>query len=245
VTALSRQAREVDGRIEMWLACAGCRDRYEAERAAPRPRPEPAGALGATVTATTTTAQPAVTTSTATVTATVAGEPATAPVTDGNPVIAGELAGAEPQEATGAVPAAGAPQLPAGSPAEPGQPEISAIKEEPMGPSDLPTRNGGPPAIAGEVSSFGGWARASGSDADVLTGVGLLVHGLGDALTVVNASRAQVGNVTRWGERFQAEADLTAEMLQEMEGRYGPLIDVIDAIGGPEAIADLDHYTEV
>jgi hypothetical protein len=267
VTALMRQSREVEGRIERWLVCATCASSYERSR---EPGPAPSQvALSATITATTTT------TVTTTVSAAVrAGIPATAaPAARASELAAGDSAGitgrwleaddevflsgawgsaALPGEEPGSVPAAaipgaGDPDRPAVTGHQPGvAPSLTGTSTDGGQVStDLVPAGRRLPAQAGEAHNYGAWQRATATDGEVLDQLGLYLESMLSALTAVSAGRTQVQNVTAWADRVSAEASLTRDAIDEMDRRYQPVIAAVAAIGGPDEASNSSYYRDL
>lgn len=159
-----------------------------------------------------------------------------------------------PAPSTAPQPAAAAP---AAAPPEVSPPNVPELEGEPMAPRSpgqlAPTRRSALPAAAqaaargtgGESYTHGQWQRAVASIEARLDELPLYLELMLRRLTTADAGRSQVEGVVKLHGEIGQYVGQVRDMLARVNRKEQPVLNAVDAAGGPEEIAGIPYLSEV
>lgn len=117
-----------------------------------------------------------------------------------------------------------------------------------MAGTGIARRTAAAPAVAvargGDIATHGDWDRMTQLVAEAVEVITRCQEAMLGHLRAADAGRTQMADIRAWSDRVQAAVSFIRSMLAEVNRRIYPLIDAVDAAGGPAEVASPAYHSD-
>lgn len=101
-----------------------------------------------------------------------------------------------------------------------------------------------PVVAGGDIANHGDWDRLTQQVATAVELITRCQDAMLGNLKAADAGRTQMADIRAWSDRLTATVMFIRSMLAEVNGRIHPLIDAVNAAGGPDEVASPGYHSD-
>ncbi|MGH3411050.1 MAG: hypothetical protein ACRDRJ_52415 [Streptosporangiaceae bacterium] len=97
---------------------------------------------------------------------------------------------------------------------------------------------------ARDTITHGDWNHAAAQVSEALRRISQFQDAMVGNLTAADASRSQIDGVSAWSDRVTSAERFIREQVAELDRKYGPLLNAVEAAGGVEEVGSPGYHAD-